>query len=109
MTDDPFARYTTPSPSAGLRARVLAAAASARTEPAPLRILDALWSSRAWWLGWTTAMVLLVLLAGVGRSGTQGTFTAESWTRYRASVAQALGGSKVAVSAHAGNNPGGTA
>jgi hypothetical protein len=91
-TGDPFAGLSVPAPPAALRDRVLAAAlaaggraeAEAETEeskelggergalPGEGRaagpgLVDRLWGSRALWLGWAAAVMLLVVLnAGYG-------------------------------------------
>lgn len=88
---DLFSPYTTPSPRRQLKARVLTAASSDRPTRAWLRTLDSLGSSRIWWLAWGGSMIVLVALAGGPRAGGERLeLTAESWRRYRASVAAAL-------------------
>lgn len=65
---DPFEGLRVPRPPRGLRERVLQAAAGAgghRDEP----LLDRLWGSRAWWLGWAAAVLLLLLLQSAPPAG----------------------------------------
>ena len=89
---DLFAPYATPAPPDGLKSRVLTAIASDRSTPRFLSLLDTLWSSRVWWLGWGVSVVILgVLMGAPGRAGEGEDFTAETWRRYRASVAPTLG------------------
>lgn len=89
---DLFSPFTTPSPPARLKARVVAMATSSQRTPGILRLLDTLGASRSWWLAWGASVLMLAVLAGGPRAGgQQEEFTAESWQRYRASIVAALG------------------
>ncbi len=88
---DRFDRFTVPAPGPSLRARVLAAASHQRP-PVVVRCLDILGTSRAWWLAWSAAMLLLILVAGPRPESPSDREAAEQWRNYRAQAETVLGG-----------------
>ena len=105
---DRFDRFTVPAPDFALRARVLAAVDDRRPSVA-LRSLDLLGASRAWWLAWSAAMVLLIVVAGGQPISPSDRAAAEQWRDHRAQAQGALGATEVALARETTASSGGGA